>query len=104
MQTVSIYPRPVINFTANSVCFGAVTNFSESSTIVSGNIASWSWDLADGNVTAFQNPVHTYSTFGTYIPTLTAISNQNCSMSGTAAIVVHPLPNIAFSPPSSCEG
>jgi len=43
--------------------------FSDLST---GDPTAWSWDFGDGGTSPLQNPVHTYTTAGTYTVTLTA--------------------------------
>jgi len=43
--------------------------FTDTST---GNPTTWNWDFGDGYISTKQNPVHTYSTAGTYSVTLTA--------------------------------
>jgi len=59
------------NFTSN-VTSGKVpltVKFTDSS---SGGPTSWKWDFGDGKSSTSQNPVHTYSTAGTYSVTLIA--------------------------------
>jgi PKD repeat protein len=56
---------------------GSVVQFSsEGSYDPDGNIASYLWNFGDGNASAFQNPVHTYSSAGTYTVTLTVTDND----------------------------
>ena len=45
------------------------------------------WNFGDGNNSTEQNPLHTYSTAGTYIATLT-VSNKNDTVSKVATITV----------------
>ncbi|MDD4247942.1 MAG: PKD domain-containing protein [Methanosarcina sp.] len=52
--------------------------FTDTST---GTPTAWSWNFGDGTNSAIQNPVHTYSTAGTYTVTLTA---TNAAGSNTA--------------------
>ena len=61
---------PVANFTAN-VTAGETplaVQFTDTST---GSPTSWAWDFGDNTTSAEQNPVHTYSTAGTYSVNLT---------------------------------
>lgn len=50
-------------------------------TNTSSNATSWYWDFGDGNTSTQQNPVHTYSAFGSYVVTLivTNICNTDTS-------------------------
>lgn len=40
-----------------------------------GSVTSWDWDFGDGNTSALQNPMHSYSLSGTYDVTLTVYSD-----------------------------
>ena len=41
------------------------------SDVSGGNPASWEWDFGDGNSSTLQNPVHVYSSSGSYTVNLT---------------------------------
>ncbi len=62
---------PVANFTANiTTGYPSLTvQFTDTSTI---NPTSWSWDFGDGTTSTEKNPLHIYSTYGTYTVSLTA--------------------------------
>lgn len=64
---------PVTDFSVSSIttCSGQVSFFDASS----GDPTSWLWDFGDGNTSTIQNPIHTYTTSGTYTVELTA-TNQ----------------------------
>lgn len=64
---------PVTDFSTSSIttCSGQISFFDESS----GDPTSWSWDFGDGNTSTLQNPIHTYTTSGTYTVQLTT-TNQ----------------------------
>ncbi|AAM05167.1 DUF3344 domain-containing protein [Methanosarcina acetivorans] len=68
--------EPVANFTANTTSGPAplTVQFTDIST----NATGWAWDFGDGNNSTEQNPVHTYSTEGTYTVSLT-VSNAGGS-------------------------
>jgi PKD repeat protein len=76
----STAPAPTASFTATPTS-GTVpvdVHFTDTS---SGSPTSWAWTFGDGATSTAQNPVHTYSTPGTYSVTLQA---TNASGSGTA--------------------
>ncbi|MDD1694557.1 MAG: PKD domain-containing protein [Methanoregula sp.] len=49
--------------------------------------ASWSWSFGDGSVSTVQNPIHTYTTSGTYTVTLT-VQNSLGNSTATRTITV----------------
>jgi PKD repeat protein len=59
--------------------------FTDTST---GSPTSWAWDLGDGTTATGQNPVHTFTTPGTYTVTLTATNAAGTSTPATATITV----------------
>ncbi|AAM07631.1 PKD domain-containing protein [Methanosarcina acetivorans] len=68
-----IHCRPAANFTADETTgSGSLTvQFNDTST---GGPTSWFWDFGDGNTSTEQNPVHEYTTNGTYTVSLKAIN------------------------------
>ncbi|MCP1715002.1 PKD repeat protein [Methanocalculus alkaliphilus] len=83
---------PVANFTANTTSgYPPLTvQFIDQST---GLPTAWSWSFGDGNISALQNPMHTFSSPGSFTVTLTA-SNPNGSSIKTKEnfiIVINPV-------------
>lgn len=98
-KPVTISPTPIANFPApNSICVGEQVQFTSTSTISSGSIASYTWNLGGGANSNQQNPQNTYSTAGTFAVTLTVTSDQGCTNSITRNLTVNPLPNISITP------
>jgi gliding motility-associated-like protein len=62
------------NFSFNASCLNA--EFFDSTLINYGNVTYWQWDFGDGNVSNVQNPIHSYSTSGTYNVTLSSGTPQ----------------------------
>ena len=58
------------------------------STDVGGSIASYLWDLGDGNTSGLEDLTHTYTTEGTYTVTLTVTDNLGKTDTDTVDIVV----------------
>lgn len=54
----------------------------------SDSIVSYDWDFGDGTTASGPNPVHTYTTNGTYTVCLTITSATACSNTGCATVVV----------------
>ena len=79
-------------FDVDFECFLATTaptaNFSNPSTTCGGNVAftdmstnhpsTWSWNFGDGGTSTQSNPVHNYTTPGTYTVTLIACNSIGC--------------------------
>ncbi|MFL5753456.1 MAG: PKD domain-containing protein, partial [Bacteroidia bacterium] len=101
-QALTVYPNPVANFSAPSVCFGFSTPLSDGSTVAAApganSINAWSWDF-DGNGTAdnaTQNPGNIFPLVGNTSVSLTVTTNNNCTNSITLPIHVDPLPVVSF--------
>ncbi|MBL7732008.1 MAG: PKD domain-containing protein, partial [Chitinophagaceae bacterium] len=79
MQTITINPRPVADFTApvTTKCEPPLTvNFQDIST---GGAVSWQWDFGDGNTSTLQNPSHTYTSYGSFDVTLIVTNSSGCA-------------------------
>ncbi|MBO9728273.1 MAG: PKD domain-containing protein [Chitinophaga sp.] len=103
--TMVVYPKPAAAFTAAAdLCLGQSTTFTDQSTISSGSIANWKWDLADGTQknNTNNNPFTiTYQKDSNYLVKLVTVSDHNCiSDTASFAVLVHPLPVADFSLPA----
>jgi PKD repeat protein len=90
-------------YQADEVCHGVPTNFTDQSVATDG-VASWSWDFKDGTTSNIQNPVHTYSTSGTYNVKLVITDNGGVKDSLEQNVVVRPKPLTGFLAPDVCQG
>ena len=92
--SVSVYPIPTANFTANSVCLGNSTQFTNTSTSTPGNQPmTYLWNFGDGQTSTQQNPTHQFSTAGAHTVTLTASCGQGaCSNTKTLNVEVYANP------------
>ncbi len=94
---VEIYPNPVANFTATTVCQGQTTQFTSTSTTNpagSGgvyDITSYQWNFGDGQTGTGPNPSHTYAHGGDYQVTL-SISTGNGLCTDQITMAVHVIP------------
>jgi PKD repeat protein len=71
---------PVIDFTANTTSGNAPLTIQFTDT--SANAIGWAWEFGDGETSDEQNPVHVYTTTGTYSVNLT-VSNADGSNTTT---------------------
>lgn len=96
-DTISIYPLPISDFIADSVCPGFTNSFTDLSMILQGSIVSLTWNFGDGNTSSLQNPTHNYSVSGTYTTTLTVTSNNGCTSTSSQNVMVFAQPAAEFS-------
>lgn len=104
-KPITIYPNPILTFTAPSVCLGFASNFINTSSVAApDNIATWSWDFEDdGSADATtQSPSFSYPTSGTFNVELTAVSNNGCTTTSLTPVVVNVNPVAAFAPTDVC--
>ncbi|MCZ8284882.1 MAG: PKD domain-containing protein, partial [Bacteroidia bacterium] len=106
MQPITIFPKPVISFTANPVCLGTVVSFTNSSSITPAGALAYAWDFDNNGSTdnTTLSPTHNYATVGTYTPELKATSSNGCRDSLTITVRVNALPTATFTPQNACIG
>ncbi len=91
-------------FTAANQCQNNSVSFTNTSTINSpGTIIAYNWDFGDGTLDTTANPVHSYSTTGTYNVQLVSTSNSFCTDTFSTTVTVYPSYNIN-NPVSICSG
>jgi gliding motility-associated-like protein len=96
--TITINPLtpPVVSFSVadTAACENSCVQFTSSTP----NAASWQWNFGDASGSPQENPVHCYSTAGTYNITLTVTDNNGCTGTGVApgALVIHPNPTADY--------
>jgi gliding motility-associated-like protein len=99
-QSITVYPKPAVAFTVNTTnqCLNPNSyTFTSTSTISSGTITAYAWDLGDGTTATGSAPaVHTYATAGTYPVKLVVTTNNGCKDSTTQTVTVYPKPIVAF--------
>jgi PKD repeat protein len=95
-------PPPQAIFSAPPICVGEATTFTDASVPGYGVIVDWIWDFGDGNTAdSISNPIHTYTTAGTYSVTL--IIHTTCTADTVVnPVVVNPLPVPLFKAPPVC--
>lgn len=106
IQTIIVHPRPRAVFNASSaVCIGKQVTIADASTIASGSIARWQWDLGDGNrpdKTDGSSFNHLYSGPSTYKISLITTSALGCkSLPAEQSVLVSPAPQVSFTLPAS---
>ncbi|HHZ65982.1 MAG TPA: PKD domain-containing protein, partial [Flavobacteriales bacterium] len=100
---IDIHPVPIANFTTANECQYDTAYFMDASTLVTGNVVSWNWDLQDGATSTLQNPSHLYSApSNNYTISLQVTSDSGCVHDTTHNLVIHPVPVANFSTNDVC--
>lgn len=95
-QVLNVFEKPLADFNANGICLTDGTIFTDSSTVGGSTIVSWNWNFGDAATSTTQNPVHNYSSAGTYNATLIVASAQGCIDTVIYPVSVLPGPTAAF--------
>lgn len=78
---IIVYPGFKPNFNYSGVCINNPTRFTDASSSVYGNVNSWQWNFAGGeigNISSSQNPTYTYVMAGTRIVSLRVTDSKGC--------------------------
>lgn len=102
-QQVIVFPAPLSDFDAPTVCLGEATDFTDLTVINNAVINSWLWDFGDGNTSDQQHPSHTYQVANTYSVNLTVTSDNGCVDDTTINAVVNIVPEASFTFNNVCE-
>jgi len=100
-STITASGAPPPTFSAPPVCFGATTIINNTT----GGAGTFNWDFGDGSpVVVNQNsPTHTYTNAGTFVVSST-VTLTGCVGTGTANVVVNPIPTASISALPVCVG
>lgn len=109
---LGVLPNPTASLTAspNQVCAGQPLSLdaSGSSTPAPGSLTSVDWDMDGNNLFEITNgglsQTLNTSTPGTYTVNIMVTNNHNCKDLESVTFTVHPVPVVAFSAPSVCDG
>lgn len=97
-KQLDIKPFPDPGFTFNDNCEGIPVQFNDTSTITTGNIASWNWNFGVLGNSADQNPEITPADPGSYPLTLTVTSDEGCVSEISDTLITFTNPVAAFTP------
>jgi PKD repeat protein len=98
VKIIDVNATPVADFHSDTVCLHVPTQFTNLSSSNVPAILSYSWDFGDGSALSnLQNPTHTYALSGIFNVTLSIVNSNGCSKDTTKAVLVNPLPIVAFS-------
>lgn len=98
--TITANPDPAVNMYADFYqgCSPFCVKFHNATTITSGGIGQYIWNLGNGDTAHTASPEYCYTQAGTYDVTLTAISDSGCSaaLKKVNMITVYTHPDAAF--------
>jgi gliding motility-associated-like protein len=104
-QRVTVFPKPVADFTFVNKCNGTGVPFTSTSTInVPGIITSWNWDFGDGATGTGSTASHIYGAVGNYNVKLIVNSSTSCADTVTHQITVFNNPVVDFTHTDVCFG
>lgn len=103
-KTVTVNPLPVTNFSYSNNCLGTAVVFTNSSTVSVGIITGYNWNFGDGTGSTLQNPLHNYTSPGTYTVILQATTAGGCVKSKSKNITINPSPVVNFLGSTVCLG
>ena len=97
VKQITVHPLPELDFSAQSVCLGEATQFTNLSSIPIGTIDSYEWNFDDGiNTSTDINPLNTYVNWDEYIVRLVGVSNEGCRDTIYQRVEVYPVPQVDF--------
>jgi PKD repeat protein len=104
VAAITIAPKPLVNFTAASTCFGNISYFTNNSTITTGSISSYTWDFGNSTTASTTNASLTYLNPGNYTVNLSANSDKGCLASISKNISIFQRPIAQYNVPDVCLG
>ena len=103
-DSITISPNPVPLFTAEATCFKDSTKFTNLSTISSGTITNYTWDLGVGDTSYVQSPVHFYPYSEVFKVRLNVVSDSGCVGTYLDSVYKYPYFKADFSSKDTCLG
>lgn len=100
----NVQAGPTVGFDYTGKCENELTQFTNTS---SGDIASYLWDLGNGQTRTTANVNEPYTSFGNYMVSLQTTGTNGCISSTSKPITIYSKPKPDFSldlPPFSCSG
>ena len=104
-KSVTVFPKPVADFSFTNKCDGTPLPFSNTSTINNpGVITNWSWAFGDNTSATGSSTSHIYSGPGNYNVTLIVNSGNSCADTIIHQVTVFNNPVVSFTHSDVCLG
>lgn len=88
-RNLIVHPSPVASFINSNACDGQSLSFYNNSVIQSDRIESYQWDFGDNATSTSFQPVHIFSTYGSYSVSLKATSDFGCAQLTTKQVTIY---------------
>ncbi len=94
---IQVDPTPVADFSATEVCQGDTTWLIDQSTVSSGFILTWSWDISDGPAQHTSTVTNVYDQPGEYEVSVLVMTDLGCidSVINMVEVFENPLANVS---------
>lgn len=104
-KQVTVHDLPVAGFSFTDQCLDTEVDITDASTIPTGNITAWDWDLGDFTLLSVQDPLpHFYPGPGIYDIELVVTSGNACKDTVVQQVEIYPMPAVDFSYHNVCFG
>ncbi len=106
---ITVNVPPTVDFTSdvNSGCFPLRVQFTDNSVSGFGTITRWRWSFGNGDTSALQNPVYTYTSSGSYLVSLTITNSAGCTQTLVRNNYINVsngvTANFSFTAPANCR-
>lgn len=104
VDSVTVNPNPIADFTASNVCSFDTTHFTNTSILVSGGLKETKWYFGDGDSSLDMSPSHFYQDSGTYFVELYLESDSGCVNSAYDTITKYARFGVDFVFSDTCAG
>lgn len=100
---VTVLTLPVASFSVNATaCINEQLSFTDQSSKDSRATLTYDWNFGDAGTSTATSPTHTYTTDGTFNPSLTLSYSgvTGCTSNTSKSVVVSPAPTVTVDPPA----
>lgn len=91
-KSVTVFSKPIANFTVTNKCLGASISFNNQST----GATFYTWDFGNTFTSNSTSPNYSYPSAGTYNVKLVSESTTGCKDSISKSLIIYPKPSVSF--------
>lgn len=104
IQNIQVKQAPEVSFTTGEACSRKPSAFTNTTPVVSGTNASFSWDFGDGGTATVENPNHNWIGLGSKTVSLNIILDNGCTGSFSKNVNVGIQAQANFDAVAVCAG